>query len=83
MLLENMFKAATGVAQPKLRVVPQLPAPTLGRTLVIGAGKASAAMAPADFGVGPSYAFVTRKNPLQICAIIRLRAMFYPAKTLH
>ena len=46
-LLEKMFKAAIVVAQPALCVAPQLPAPTRGRTLVIGAGKASAAMARA------------------------------------
>ncbi len=46
-LLEKMFRAAIGAAQPALCVAPQLPAPGRGRTLVIGAGKASAAMARA------------------------------------
>jgi glycerate 2-kinase len=46
-LLERMFKAAIAAAQPALCVPPQLPAPTKGRTIIIGAGKASAAMAKA------------------------------------
>ncbi|HSW20163.1 MAG TPA: glycerate kinase [Ramlibacter sp.] len=46
-LLERMFAAAVASAQPA-RVLPAyLPAPPKGRTLVIGAGKASAAMAQA------------------------------------
>lgn len=44
-LLEGSFAAALGAADP-LRIVPQhLPAPPKGRTLVVGAGKAAAAMA--------------------------------------
>ncbi|THC45745.1 glycerate kinase [Massilia sp. Mn16-1_5] len=46
-LLERMFKAAVEAAQPAHRIAPFLPAPPKGRTLVIGAGKASAAMAQA------------------------------------
>lgn len=42
-----MFDAAVASAQPALCVPPQLPAPARGRLLVIGAGKASAAMAQA------------------------------------
>jgi hydroxypyruvate reductase len=42
-----MFKAAIAAAQPALCVLPKLPAPPRGRTIVIGAGKASAAMAKA------------------------------------
>ncbi|MDR5760175.1 glycerate kinase [Caballeronia sp. LZ035] len=42
-----MFKAAIATAQPALRVPDFLPSPPRGRTIVIGAGKASAAMAKA------------------------------------
>jgi hydroxypyruvate reductase len=42
-----MFKAAIAAAQPALCVPPHLPAPSKGRTIIIGAGKASAAMARA------------------------------------
>ena len=47
MLLRRMFDVAIAVADPG-RIVPRnLPAPPLGRTVVVGAGKASAAMARA------------------------------------
>jgi glycerate 2-kinase len=46
-LLRAMFDAAIAAAQPALCLPPHLPAPPRGRTLVIGAGKASAAMARA------------------------------------
>ncbi|RYH09937.1 glycerate kinase [Tropicimonas sp. IMCC6043] len=47
-LLRDMFQAAVDAAQPELCVPPALPAwPDKGRLLVIGAGKASAAMARA------------------------------------
>jgi hydroxypyruvate reductase len=42
-----MFDAAIAAAQPALCVPPHLPAPPKGRLVVIGAGKASAAMARA------------------------------------
>jgi hydroxypyruvate reductase len=46
-LLVGSFRAAVAVADP-LEIVPaQLPAPPRGRTLVVGAGKASASMAAA------------------------------------
>ena len=44
-LLKNLFSAAIAAADPALRVPPFLPAPPRGRTIVVGAGKASAAMA--------------------------------------
>ena len=44
-LLLRMFDAAIAAAQPALCVPPHLPAPPTGRMIVIGAGKASAAMA--------------------------------------
>lgn len=42
-----MFDAAVAAAQPALCLPPHLPAPPSGRLLVVGAGKASAAMARA------------------------------------
>ncbi len=42
-----MFKAAVATAHPSRCVPPHLPAPPKGRTVVIGAGKAAAAMAHA------------------------------------
>lgn len=44
-LLPALFKAAIAAADPAVRVPPFLPAPPKGRTIVVGAGKASAAMA--------------------------------------
>jgi len=54
-LLHQMFNAAIAAAQPALCLPPHLPPPPRGRTLVIGAGKASAAMARAleDHWDGP------------------------------
>jgi len=46
-LLRRMFDAAIAAAQPALCLPPHLPAAPRGRTLVIGAGKASAEMARA------------------------------------
>lgn len=54
-LLRHMFDAAVAAAQPALCLPPHLPQPPKGRTIVIGAGKASAAMARAleDHWSGP------------------------------
>ena len=46
-LLTAMFRAAIASAQPAVCVPPHLPEPPRGRLIVIGAGKASAAMAQA------------------------------------
>jgi glycerate 2-kinase len=46
-LLTAMFRAAIASAQPAVCVPPHLPAPPRGRLIVVGAGKASAAMAQA------------------------------------
>jgi hydroxypyruvate reductase len=46
-LLRRMFDAAIASAQPDLCIPPHMPAPPRGRLVVIGAGKASAAMARA------------------------------------
>ncbi|WP_310460655.1 glycerate kinase [Sphaerotilus sp.] len=54
-LLRRMFDAAVAAAQPALCLSAHLPPPPKGRTVVIGAGKASAAMARAfeDHWPGP------------------------------
>jgi len=54
-LLRSLFDAAVAAAQPALCLPPHLPPRPKGRTLVIGAGKASAAMARAleDHWDGP------------------------------
>lgn len=46
-LLTRMFQAAVSAAAPALCVPPHLPPPPAGRTVVVGAGKAAAAMAQA------------------------------------
>ena len=46
-LLRRLFDAAVAAAQPALCLPAHLPLPPKGRTIVIGAGKASAAMARA------------------------------------
>src|SRR5271163_506202 len=46
-LLTAMFHAAIASAQPAVCVPPHLPEPPRGRLIVVGAGKASAAMAQA------------------------------------
>ncbi len=52
-LLKAMFDAAIAAAQPDECVPPHLPAAPRGRLVVIGAGKASAAMARAVEGAWP------------------------------
>ena len=46
-LLRAMFKAAVDAADPRLCLPQHLPPPPRGRTIVVGAGKATAAMAAA------------------------------------
>ena len=46
-LLRNLLDAAIEAAQPRHCLAPHLPAPPAGRLVVVGAGKASAAMAQA------------------------------------
>ncbi len=54
-VLRDLLDAAVATAAPALCVPPQLPSPGPGRTIVIGAGKAAAAMAKAleDHWTGP------------------------------
>jgi len=53
--LTGLFRAAVDAAQPAICLPPHLPPPPKGRTVVVGAGKASAAMARAleDHWSGP------------------------------
>jgi glycerate 2-kinase len=55
LLLRAMFDAAISAALPEKIVPRHLPLPPKGRTIVLGAGKASAAMAKAveDHWPGP------------------------------
>src|ERR1700724_2040783 len=46
-LLRALFDAALAAADPGRAIAPHIPAPVRGRTVVVGAGKASAAMARA------------------------------------
>jgi len=62
-LLRNMFDAAIASAQPALCVPPHLPEPPRGRLIVVGAGKASAAMARAveENWAGPLWGLVVTR----------------------
>jgi len=53
-LLRRMFEAAVQAAEPDVCVPPYLPGPPAGRTIVLGAGKAAAAMARAVEAHWPS-----------------------------
>src|SRR6188472_339400 len=80
-LLRNMFDAAVGAASPKLRVAGHLPPPPKGRTIVVGAGKASAAMAKAveDLWPGPlSGLVVTRYGHSVPCEHIEIVEARHP-----
>lgn len=63
-LLRAMFDAAVGAASPALRIPAHLPSPPKGRTIVIGAGKASASMARAfeDHWPGPLEGLVVTRD---------------------
>jgi len=80
-LLRSLFDAAVAAAQPALCLPPQLPAPPRGRTIVIGAGKASAAMARAleDHWPGPLEGLVvTRYGYAVPCARIEIVEAAHP-----
>ena len=80
-LLRAMFDAAILAAQPARCLPPHLPAPPKGRTLVIGAGKASAAMAKAveDNWPGPlSGIVVTRYGYAVPCQQIEIVEAAHP-----
>jgi glycerate 2-kinase len=63
-ILRRMFEAAVDAARPSLCLPPFLPSPPPGRTLVIGAGKAAAAMARAveDHWQGPLSGLVVTRH---------------------
>jgi glycerate 2-kinase len=62
--LRALFDAAVAAAQPALCVPPHLPDPPKGRTVVVGAGKAAAAMARAveDHWRGPLEGLVVTRH---------------------
>jgi hydroxypyruvate reductase len=84
-LLRSLFDAAVEAAQPAVCLPPHLPAPpdpsSGGRTLVIGAGKASAAMAKAveDHWPGPlSGLVITRYGHAVPCERIEIVEAAHP-----
>ena len=80
-LLRDMFSAAIASAQPALRVPDFLPQPPRGRTIVVGAGKASAAMAKAveDHWTGPLEGLVvTRYGYAVACERIEIVEAAHP-----
>ena len=54
--LEHLYRAAVRRALPALNMSAHLPAPPRGRTVVLGAGKAGAAMAQAVESLWPATA---------------------------
>ena len=82
-IMREMFEAAIASAQPQLCVPPHLPTPdqVRGRLIVIGAGKASAAMARAveDHWTGPlSGLVVTRYGYKVPCSRIEIVEAAHP-----
>ena len=80
-LLRRLFDGAIASAQPALCVPPHLPPPPTGRLVVIGAGKASAAMARAveDHWPGPlSGLVVTRYGHAVPCQRIEIVEAAHP-----
>ena len=80
-LLRRMFDAAIAAAQPALCVPPHLPEPPKGQLVVVGAGKASAAMARAveDHWPGPLEGIVvTRYGHGVPCAHIEIVEAAHP-----
>ncbi|MDE2082351.1 MAG: glycerate kinase [Burkholderiales bacterium] len=80
-LLRRLFDAAVAAAQPALCLPPHLPPPGPGRTIVIGAGKASAAMARAleDHWPGPLEGLVVTRYGYQVpCERIEIVQAAHP-----
>ena len=80
-LLRQMFEAAIAAAQPALCLPPHLPAKPKGRTIVIGAGKASAAMARAleDHWDGPLEGLVVTRYGYEVpCERIEIVQAAHP-----
>jgi glycerate 2-kinase len=80
-LLRQMFDAAVASAQPALCLPPHLPAPPKGRTIVVGAGKASAAMAQAleRHWPGPLEGLVVTRHGYEVpCERIEIAQAAHP-----
>ena len=80
-LLRQMFDAAVAIAQPALCLPPHLPPPPKGRTIVMGAGKASAAMARAleDHWPGPLEGLVVTRYGYEVpCQRIEIVKAAHP-----
>jgi hydroxypyruvate reductase len=80
-LLRALFDAAISSAQPALCLPPHLPPPPKGRTIVIGAGKASAAMARAweDHWTGPLEGIVVTRYGYEVpCQRIEIVQAAHP-----
>ncbi|MDE2367944.1 MAG: glycerate kinase [Burkholderiales bacterium] len=80
-LLRDMFGTAIATAQPSLRIPEFLPAPPAGKTIVIGAGKASAAMARAveDHWPGPLEGLVVTRYGYEVpCRRIEVVSAAHP-----
>ena len=80
-LLRSLFDAAVAAAQPALCLPPHLPEPPRGRTIVIGAGKASAAMARAleDHWPGPLQGLVVTRYGYEVpCERIEIVQAAHP-----
>ncbi len=80
-LLQSLFAKAVAQAQPALAVARHLPEPPRGRTLVIGAGKASAQMARAFEQAWPgdlSGLVVTRYGYGEACERIEIVEAAHP-----
>jgi hydroxypyruvate reductase len=81
LLLRSLFDAAVAAAQPALCLPPHLPPQPTGRTIVIGAGKASAAMARAleDHWDGPLEGLVVTRYGYQVpCQRIEIVQAAHP-----
>jgi hydroxypyruvate reductase len=80
-LLRRLFDAAVAAAQPALCLPAHLPHPPKGRTVVIGAGKASAAMARAleDQWTGPLEGLVVTRYGYEVpCSRIEIVQAAHP-----
>jgi len=80
-LLRSLFDAALAAADPARAIAPYLPTPVAGRTVVVGAGKASAAMAHAFEVQWPGKLeglVVTRHGHAAICDRIEIVEASHP-----
>ena len=80
-LLRRLFDAAVQAAQPVYCMPPHLPPPPKGRLVVIGAGKASAAMARAveDHWPGPLTGLVVTRHGYEVpCRQVEVVAAAHP-----